>query len=641
MDARVSLNPPAAHAPAFLPEAPPEAPLAMPQQPLSDERRPVFGETDGRWRILCVVLPALAMTALALRQSHSLMSVDGVTGLEWLVLGLFALNFAWVSAAACTAIIGALVLFTREKPTASAQFKTTSRTAIVFPICNETPEHVMGGASAVAEALEKAGVSHAFEFFFLSDTRDADLARAEQTAFGRLRLVRPDMAFFYRRRASNHGRKAGNVAEFVRRWGGRYDYMVVFDADSLMTAGALTQLVERMDTSPGTALIQTLPVIVNAQTVFARTQQFAMRAYGQLFGAGLSWWSGGAGNFWGHNAIIRMQAFAAHAGLPDLPGEGPLGGHIMSHDFVEAGLLRRAGWRVEIAHDIEGSYEECPPTLLDMAARDRRWARGNIQHIALLGARGFDPVSRFHMLAGVMGYLSAPLWFALIAAGLALSWTAAGDTEAAHAATIPGRLAAITAMIVLAPKWLAFLLWTVNRLPGWSRSPRFLASLALEAVVSALIAPIMMVSQTFAVISALSGADVGWNAQTRTRSGLSFEEVIGPFAPHLIFGLAICIAVIGSDPALIVWAAPVFASLVLAAPISLVLSRAVIPRTWLWRLTSTPEDARPPQVVRAARRASARFGARPALPAPAPEPLHFPTPALVAPPAEASQPGVS
>src|SRR5690606_39026581 len=177
-------------------------------------------------------------------------------------------------------------------------------------------------------------------------------------------------------------------------------------------------------------LIQTVPSLVNAQTLMARSQQFAMRAYGQIFGTGLAWWSGGAGNFWGHNAIIRVAAFAAHAGLPELPGKGPLGGHILSHDFVEAALLRRAGWRVEIAPEIEGSYEESPPTLDDLVARDRRWAQGNLQHLKLIGARGLDPASRAHIFSGVMGYASALLWFSLILVSATLAWLVAGGSAA-------------------------------------------------------------------------------------------------------------------------------------------------------------------------------------------------------------------
>ena len=606
MDARVRLDAPTLVARLAMPETPPEAPLLMPQQKLSDSRVHVRGETDGRWRLGVMLVAALGITGLATAHAWSMMNADGVSLLEWFGLALLAANLAWISLAGATAVAGAAVLMTREpneRRPAPGPLETNSLTAIVFPIRNEDTSRVTAGAQAIHDALTTAGAADAFEFFFLSDTTDPDLAREEEAAIHRLRAVRPQASIFYRRRTLNHGRKAGNVSEFVRRWGGRYEYMAVFDADSLMSSDALIELVQRMDAQPGTALIQTVPSLVNAQTLMARSQQFAMRAYGQIFGAGLAWWSGGAGNFWGHNAIIRVSAFAAHAGLPDLPGKGPLGGHILSHDFVEAALLRRAGWRVEIAPEIEGSYEESPPTLDDLVARDRRWAQGNLQHLKLIGARGFDPVSRAHILSGVMGYASALLWFSLIL----VSATLAILIPPVAANGIGGTdfsLLLLTALIVLSPKWLALILWAFGRLPGWNRKPAFLAGLFTEAAISAATAPIMMISQAQAVIAPFLGRDCGWRPQARVAvAGASNGN---RFRPQLIAGLALCATML-VNPCFAAWTLPVTISLLLAAPIASGLSFAPNRRSWLWRVMATPEDLRTPSVVSAAQRAASRL----------------------------------
>jgi membrane glycosyltransferase len=638
MDARLMCGEAAApfEPAAAYPVCPPDALLAMPQQPASAERVAAYGESR-HWRLAALVIPALAVTALAAGQSYVLMSEGGMTPLEWVALVLLAVNLAWVSSAAATAVAGAVVLLMqRPGGRMSAPFSTTSRTAIIFPIRNEQPGGVMGGAQAVHDALANVHADKHFEIFFLSDTADPVIAHQEETAFHRLRESRPDGLFFYRRREINHGRKAGNVADFVRRWGGRYDYMVVFDADSLMSAEALRRLVQRMDASPSTALIQTLPVIVNAQTLFARTQQFAMRAYGQIFGAGLAWWSANAGNFWGHNAIIRVRAFAAHAGLPVLQGKGLLGGEILSHDFIEAALLRRAGWRVEIAPDIAGSYEECPPTPINMAERDRRWAQGNLQHLRLLFARGFDPVSRAHFLVGMMGYLSAPFWFALVIASVGLGWL---QNPAADAGRASSGLFLLTALIVLSPKWLALLLWTSGRLPGWSRHPRFIAGLAVETAVSAFTAPILMVNQTVAVFSAVFGRDAGWHPQVRRCDGQPSQDLGRHYAMHLAIGLALCAAVLAHDAGLTAWTAPVMFSLVLAAPLSAALSQQPRQRNWLWRIMSTPEETNPPSVIRSARRIAMRLGVlHPARWEPSPQST-TPLPSRIVQTAEAGRPG--
>jgi membrane glycosyltransferase len=597
MDARARLIDPT---PAPLEACPPESPLAMPEQPAS--AAPAGPRVEPHGRMGLILAGSGAVVLFAASQLIGLLSPGGMSLLEWVAVALFLVNMFWVAAAAGTAAAGAVQLL-RDQPArkrALKPFFSRSRTALVFPMYNEDPARVMGGADAVLRSLQAEGVAENFEVFFLSDTRDAGIAEAEEAAFRRLIASRPHEPFFYRRRAQNTGRKAGNVAEFIQRWGGRYDYMVVLDADSLMSGRALSELVRRMDDSPRTGLIQTLPTIVNARTLFARIQQFAMRTYGPIFGAGLAWWSGGAGNFWGHNAIIRVRAFAAHAGLPRLPGKAPFGGPILSHDFVEAALLRRAGWAVEIAPDIEGSYEEAPPTLVEAAARDRRWAQGNLQHIALLKAEGFHWLSRAHITAGVMGYLSAVFWFALVLVSLAL----AAEGRPAEVAGEAILLSLLTATIVLSPKWLAVILWAADRLPGWERRSVFLPALAFETLVSSLTAPVQMVSQTLAVLSTVLGKDFGWAPQVRDRSGLDLADSLRNFAPHVAAGVGLLSFSLLQTDAVATWLAPLTAALLLSPAIGLLLSERVRFAGPLFFLTSVPEDFRRPAVVVAAARST-------------------------------------
>ena len=617
--------------PPAIPDTPPESPLPMPQQGIEGVRAPTGPERDGGWRFAALLVPALGVTALAASLAWQYMSRDGVSLIDVIALVLLTLNIAWITIAAATAIAGAILLSAREPvaPLRHTRLTTDSLTAIVFPIRNEDTVRVTAAAQAMHDALVQSGSASAFEIFFLSDTNDPVLAREEEAAIARLRDSRPEATVFYRRRLANHGRKAGNVADFVRRWGGRYDYMAVLDADSLMSAEALMELVRRMDERPGTALIQTVPMIVNAQTMIARSQQFAMRAYGQLFGAGLAWWSGGAGNFWGHNAIIRVEAFAANAGLPVLPGRGPLGGHILSHDFVEAALLRRAGWRVEIAPEISGSYEESPPTMDDISTRDRRWAQGNLQHLKLIGARGFDPVSRVHIVAGVMGYGSALLWFSLILVGALQAWLGDGDGHAGGASNLS--LLMLSALIVLSPKWLALYLWAIGRLPGWGRNPSFLAGLVLETAVSAAIAPILMVSQARAVIEPFLGRDAGWRPQARVAT----KVVEGAnYHVQLACGLGLCATML-VNAGFAAWTLPVAASLVFSAPIAAWLAHAPRRRSLLWRTLATPEDMQPPAIVRAHRRAAGRIAWPVA--EPVRTPVAIPAPVVAAPVLQAPQ----
>jgi len=303
----------------------------------------------------------------------SAMQDGGITPLEFLLLILYAILILWINASFWTAAIGFFQLLLGRRP----EFASTPdadpsepaggvagsfKTALVMPVYNEDPERVFAGLRAIYDALAQTGQQQGFDVFVLSDTRDADTWMQEELQWRRwAQELGPPARLFYRNRVENTARKSGNLAEFCRHWGARYRYMIVLDADSMMSGETLVEMVRRMEADPGLALIQVPPVPVNRSSLFARMLQFAGSLYGRMFAAGLAYWQQDTGNFWGHNAIIRVRPFADHCGLPQLPGREPFGGDILSHDFVEAALLARAGWKVRLAYDLSGSYEEIPP----------------------------------------------------------------------------------------------------------------------------------------------------------------------------------------------------------------------------------------------------------------------------------------
>lgn len=240
-------------------------------------------------------------------------------------------------------------------------------------------------------------------------------------------------------------RKSGNIDDFCRRWGNQYSYMVVLDADSVMSGECLSGLVRLMEANPNAGIIQSSPKASGMDTLYARCQQFATRVYGPLFTAGLHFWQLGESHYWGHNAIIRVKPFIEHCALAPLPGEGSFAGSILSHDFVEAALMRRAGWGVWIAYDLPGSYEELPPNLLDELKRDRRWCHGNLMNFRLFLVKGMHPVHRAVFLTGVMSYLSAPLWFMFLALSTAL--------QVVHALTEPQYFLQPRQLFPVWPQW--------------------------------------------------------------------------------------------------------------------------------------------------------------------------------------------
>jgi membrane glycosyltransferase len=378
-----------------------------------------------------------------------------------------------------------------------------------------------------------------------------------------------------------------------------------------MTGDTIVRLAAAMERHPAVALIQTLPVIVNARTLFARLQQFAGRLYGPPIAAGIAWWHASEGNYWGHNAIIRVSAFARDAGLPELRGRKPFGGHILSHDFVEAALMRRGGWDIRMAPTLGGSFEECPPSLLDFAARDRRWCQGNLQHLAVLPARRLNWVSRLHLLTGIGAYLTAPLWLIFLVLGILISlqaqfvrpeYFAKGfslfPTWPAQDPVLAAWVFLGTMGLLLVPKLLAYMLLltrpeTRKQFGGGLRA---LIGILIETVLSGLIAPVMMIFQSTAVGEILLGRDAGWQVQRRGDGEAPRGEIIRKYALPTFIGVVMAISAFAVSLPLLLWMAPVIAGLMLAIPIAILSSTAAadLHRS---RLFNTPEQTAPPKVL--------------------------------------------
>lgn len=603
---------------------PPASPLAMPTQQLS--RRPaahLASKAPCPWLARYFTFGgSLALTAAASCQMYltlplsESMTATGpgdlwVAVLLWMLLGLFTLTFGWISLSATAALAGLFFNRTQAgkqqllaKPNAALQGKTV----LLMPVYNEDAASACAALAAMGEDLGRLNLNPHFELFILSDSTDPDIIAAEATAVQHLRdRLGETMPVWYRRRTQNTERKAGNIRDFINRWGRGYDYMVVLDADSLIAGDTLATLVREMDADPNTGILQTLPRQYGGETLFARLQQFAGVAYGPVFARGLSAWQGDSGNYWGHNAIIRIRAFAAAAGLPELPGPRPFGGEIRSHDFVEAALIRRAGWSVRMLPDLAGSWEECPPTLLDAAIRDRRWAQGNVQHLAVLPTRGLRWPSRAHMVMGVMNYLTSLLWLAMVTVGLVLSTHfALQESQGLAGGLLPlfdsDRMVGLfvfTMALLLLPKLLGLLggLLSKTRRGGTSRI-RFFVSALLELLFSVLHAPIFMLVHSRHLWEIARGQDSGWSAQRRQGSGVIWRPLLASHGVQTALGLLVLALLLWLSSSLLYWMLPTVIGLILAIPLS-ALSGSKTAGRWLatWGLLGIPEEVTPPGIM--------------------------------------------
>lgn len=602
---------------------PPVSPADMPEQSLKHFRRrgvrtPVNpkGVHSPAWRRLLVLGSAVALSCWGIYEMYSVLALGELIFVENLVLVLFALTFSWITVAFAGSIIGFFKVIAQHKPLDEEPVALTKRTAVLMPTYNEQPGRIFSAIETMAKAIQAQGEGAAFDWFVLSDTTDVEVAIAEEVALQTLRhRLGSEVNVYYRRRVKNEAKKAGNVADFCKRWGGAYDHLLVLDADSLMEAKTMITLARRMEADPDAGLIQTIPQLINGTTLMARIQQFATRVYGPVVGSGLAWWTAKEGNFWGHNAIIRTEAFMSAAGLPHLRGKPPFGGHILSHDFVEAALIRRAGWSVVIASDLDGSYEESPPSIIDLAVRDRRWCQGNLQHARVIGGSGLHWVSRSHLATGIMSYLSSPLWLLLILAGMALALQAQYirpeyfSDEYSLFPTWPVIDAARALMLFLftmgilfAPKVLGIIAFLVNaeqrkRAGG---TLRVLISFVVEIILSALVAPIMMLIHSGAVLSILIGRDAGWNPQRRDDGSLPLKDVIYRHRWHMVMGVILTAFAALNSMSLLAWLAPAVAGLLLAVPVSVITSSwSIGEKAKRWGILKTPEEGVPPAIFTA------------------------------------------
>lgn len=597
---------------------------------------PPGGRDPVLWRrlIFCtlVVLTILAISWQALQ----VYLINGFQPLEWPMLPLFVVLVLPLAMSFWTAVAGffvqlmgrdSLALTHSEAERTPVDFDSF-RTAIVIPAYNEDTVRLFAGLRATYESVARSGCLKHFEFFVLSDSTDPDSWVREELAFEDLRGELSDPSrVFYRNRRDNVERKPGNIADFCAQWGGRYRYMIVFDTDSLMTGKSLINMVRLMERHPNAGIIQTPPMPVNRQSLLGRLLQFTMRAYGPLLIRGLNFLQAGEGCYWGHNAIIRVVPFVEHCRLPKLPGKGPLAGSILSHDFIEAAYMRRAGWKVYLASDLRGSYEETPANLIGVAARDRRWCQGNLQHARLMRTPGLHWVSRLQLALGMMAYLSSPLWLLMLALGTAEglrealtphAYFASGSPFPVWQVSMVGRGAALFASVMslmIVPKLLSLLsmiLQNHRTTASMGGLRRLSTSVLVEILFSTMLSPVLAVLHSRFVIGTLMGRSVSWDAPDRGDAPTTFREAAKRHAGITVLGVLWSALLLWNSPALFGWLSPVLLGLVLAIPLSVWTSR-VRAGQWARRrgLFLIPEEIRAPFLLRCFRAETERLAARP------------------------------
>ncbi|HEY5345392.1 MAG TPA: glucans biosynthesis glucosyltransferase MdoH [Verrucomicrobiae bacterium] len=569
------------------------------------------------WRLFLFFSSAVLLTGFVSMLFADLLWRTGWSASRTVLLVLFIILFLLTAIGCMHGVYGFFIrtFGTNRCITALKPFKEQkidgSSTAIIFPIYNEDSVRVLEGLRVTYESLERTGQLDRFDFFILSDSTNPDRWVEEEARWSE--LVRDLDALgkiYYRRRLFNEARKSGNVRDFLNTWGMRYRYFICCDADSVMRGETLVDLVKLMEAHPTTGLIQTVPALVNAESLFGRIQQFANRLYAPIFISGLNYWALDFGNYWGHNAIIRTEPFMHFCDLPSLPGRKPFGGQILSHDFVEAALMLRENWKVWLAYDLAGSYEEAPQALIENAQRERRWCQGNLQHGLVLFAKGLRGVSRMHLILGIFGYVASPLWLAFL---ITFDWiycvqkmTGLSDitvdsfnpylknwSGTAHAFLI----FVICMVVIMLPKFLSL----IDLANDWPRRKLFggllnaTGGVICETIFSTLHAPLLMLWHTRFVLTNIAGISVGWTTQSRTADGTDWLYAVQRHWGHTLIGVAWGWFTWKLDPSLFWWFTPLLAGMAFSIPLSVLTSRRSLgARAKSAGLFLTPEETSPP-----------------------------------------------
>ena len=531
-------------------------------------------------------------------------SVDGIDALDVTRAVLILISTQWLALGATVAMIG---LPSRARPPKyDPKAPIAGRTVVLVPVYNEDPLVTFARIAAMDASLAATGDAASVHFAVLSDTRNDLIAAREKLIFARLVAERNAVGrFFYRRRELNTGKKAGNIEDFITRSGGAYDYAVILDADSLMEGETILQMIRRMEAEPRLGLLQTLPKVIRARSRFGRAMQFAAAFFSPVFARGLAMVQGETGPFWGHNAIVRTRAFAESCGLPALKGKTPFGGHVMSHDYVEAALLARAGWIVRLDDDLGGSYEEGPENIVDHAKRDRRWCQGNLQHSRIIGAPGLRLWSRFVFSQGIMAYIAPLFWVGFILASIAAPLLAPPPdyfptpywpipyfppSEASKAISLA---IGIFGLLFLPKVLIATRMALTGAAKGFGGAVLGFASTLSELALSSITAPVLLMYSTRSVLQVVMGRDGGWPTNNRGDGTLSLKDSFAASHWIVTIGLVGLMTTWFFAPGLLLWLLPVGLPMVFAP---LILSWSSRPSRS--RLMGVPSEYAKPAVVK-------------------------------------------
>jgi membrane glycosyltransferase len=525
----------------------------------------------------------------------------------FMAVAAFLVNMTWVALGFSNSVIGFFLLRGSTKSSTKvwpelARLETRNplktRASVVITARDDDGESIFARIKAIRKSLDKTSSGASFDYFILSDSSMSETIEAEERAIASWQAEDPSVnrRVFYRRRPTNWGFKPGNIRDFCARWGENYEFMVLLDADSIMSGETIVRLVGIMENNPRLGILQSLIVGVLCPSLFARLFEFGHRHALRCSIAGSAWWQGDRCQFWGHNAVIRLAPFTRYCEMPFLPGKGPFSGHISCHDQIEASFMHRAGYEVRVLPEESCSYEGVPPTLFDFNKRNNRWCHGNLKNLRVVRASGLSAIDRFQLMVVAQRFLSQPalVAFVFLAASLAASWPI--DR------TFPTRMAlglyAIWIIMFFSPKLFGIADAILRSPSQYGGVPRLLWGACFEFLYSLLLAPISAIATTVSIMGLPFKGRFNWDPNRRNAYALTWRAALRGAWPHTLVGIALLIYVGATNASAILWFSPFLLGLIFAIPFATLTSLSSVNSAALrWNICMLPEEIEIPSEI--------------------------------------------
>ncbi|OYU49179.1 MAG: glucan biosynthesis glucosyltransferase H [Rhizobiales bacterium PAR1] len=538
----------------------------------------------------------------------SLLGAGGWTLVDILLFICFLLGTPWAVLGFWNALIGLWLLHSNRDAMADvAPFAALDdpaapialKTAIFMTLRNEDPTRALHRMKLIKAEIDASGFGEKFAYFLLSDTNKDDVAAIEAAGVAKWKAEAGEgAAITYRRREDNTGFKAGNVRDFLENWGHAFDLMLPLDADSLMDAKTILHHVRIMQANPKLGILQSLVVGMPSRSAFARIFQFGMRQGMRTYTMGQAWWVGDCGPFWGHNALARIAPFRDQCELPVLPGEAPFGGHILSHDQVEATFMRRAGYEVRVMPEEGGSWEENPPTLLEFMKRNTRWCQGNLQYFKLLNTPNLYPVSRFQLIWAILMFLGIPAWTFMLPLAALKPFDSEGLAGFSNCSALT--LYILFTLMNLMPK-IAGLIDIVLTPGGTARyggTPKFLFAGITEIGFAWILGASDTFKTTVFIVGLIFGKSITWGGQARDAHGVPWDVAAQNLWPQTLFGVVVVGLMAATSLEFALWALPLTFGFLIAIPFAVISADPGLGETLVRNgLYAIPEEIEKPEIV--------------------------------------------